>query len=88
MNFLAISICHAIERSEAMDECVLIMSGLQYEMVIDSMDLIIYQHTTVPWLSRIVPDYDLDNVSRKVIWIIMSYNDYVNRVVWQNQRSI
>ena len=83
LGFPAITIRQAHERPEGMDQGVLIMSGLSPERVLDSVRVITEQeknrenHT---W--KMIPDYDVDNVSQKVVRIILSYTDYVNRTVW------
>jgi len=78
LNFPAITIRQAHERPEGMDEGVLIMSGLESKNVLKSIAIVTDQQTH----NRPVADYDVDNVSDKVVKIIMSYTDYVNRTVW------
>ena len=85
LNFPAVTIRNAHERPEGMDEGTLIMCGLQAQRVIDSIDVVISQHALVPRPFKLVPDYDTDNVSKKVLRIILSYTDYVNRTVWRKQ---
>ncbi|MGB8951816.1 MAG: UDP-N-acetylglucosamine 2-epimerase (non-hydrolyzing) [Candidatus Aminicenantales bacterium] len=82
LSFPAVTIRQAHERLEGMDEGTLIMCGLKAERVLESIDVAIahYVNTSRPF--NIVPDYDTDNVSQKVLRIIMSYTDYVNRTVW------
>lgn len=82
VNFPAIIIREAHERPEGMDEGTLIMSGLQLERVMQSIDVVISQHTKAARQFRLVSDYDIDSVSKKVVRIILSYTDYVNRVLW------
>ena len=60
-----------------MDEGTIIMSGLDKERIIESIKVI--SETS---LGNIVNDYNVDNVSDKVLKIILSYTDYVNRTVW------
>lgn len=83
LNFPAVTIRHSHERPEGMDEGTLIMCGLQAKAVIDSIDVVTCQHAAAPRPFRLVPDYDTDNVSRKVLRIILSYTDYVNRTIWR-----
>jgi len=81
LNFPAIMIRQAHERPEGMDEGVLIMSGLHKDNVINSISIVTsndYNKRTY----KIVDDYDIDNFSKKIIKIVMSYIDYVNRTVW------
>ena len=82
LNFPAVTIRQAHERPEGMDEGTLIMCGLVKERVLNSIDIVTSQHSKSPRQFRLVPDYDVDNVSKKVIRIIMSYIEYINRTVW------
>lgn len=82
LNFPAITIRNAHERPEGMDEGTLIMSGLNSERVLDSINIITSHFENGTRVFRNVPDYEVDNVSKKVIRIIMSYTDYINRTVW------
>ena len=82
LKFPAVTIRQAHERPEGMDEGTLIMSGLTPERVLQSIEIVTAQQGTGDYNFKIVPDYDVDNVSKKVVRIIMSYTDYVNRTVW------
>ena len=81
LNLPAITIRNAHERPEGMDEGVLIMSGLKAERVLDAVQVITQQHAAAQ-VPRVVPDYQVEQVSRKVLRIVLSYVDFVNRVVW------
>ncbi len=81
LQFPAITIRQAHERPEGMDEGTLIMSGLKSDDIINSVDIIVEQSKEVPM--NLVRDYDTDNVSKKVVRIIVSYIDYINRTVWK-----
>jgi len=83
MNFPAITIRQAHERPEGMDEGTLIMSGLKKDRVIQSIDVVVSQHSSESRVTRIVNDYDVNNFSIKVVRAILSYTDYVNRTVWK-----
>ncbi|MBU3984415.1 MAG: UDP-N-acetylglucosamine 2-epimerase [Proteobacteria bacterium] len=83
LNFPAVTIRQAHERPEGMDEGTLIMCGLQADRIIESIEVVISQFSKEPRRFRLVQDYDTDNVSQKVLRIILSYTDYVNRVVWK-----
>lgn len=85
LNFPAVTIRQAHERPEGMDEGTLIMCGLQADRVIESIEVVIAQSTAGVQSFRLVSDYDTDNVSKKVLRIILSYTDYVNRTVWKKQ---
>jgi len=82
LNFPAITIRQAHERPEGMDEGTLIMSGLKKKRVIQSIEVINSQFSKENRVTRIVNDYDVDNFSLKVVRVIISYIDYVNRTVW------
>lgn len=84
LNFPAVTIRQAHERPEGMDEGTLIMCGLQAERVLESIEVVTMQHAAERQF-RMVPDYDTDNVSKKMLRIILSYTDYVNRTVWKKQ---
>ena len=79
LGFPAIMIRKAHERPEGMDEGTLIMSGLETERVLESIHVMVNQSERHQ--SKIIKDYDVDNVSVKVTRIILSYIDYVNRTV-------
>ena len=81
LDFPAIMIRKAHERPEGMDEGTLIMSGLEKERVLESINVMINQSKR--FSSNIIKDYDVENVSIKVTRIILSYIDYVNRTVWK-----
>ena len=82
LNFPAVTIRQAHERPEGMDEGTLIMCGLKSADIIAAMQVVIAQHSKKNHQFRIVSDYDVDNVSKKVVRIILSYTDYINRTVW------
>ena len=81
LNLPAITIRQAHERPEGMDEGTVIMSGLKKDRIIESINIVTSQHKEER-VMKIVKDYDVDNVSKKVLRIIVSYTDYVNRTVW------
>ena len=83
LSFPAITIRNAHERPEGMDEGTLIMSGLNAEKVIDAINVTISQYEENSNPFRIIPDYDVDNVSKKVVKIILSYTEYINKTVWR-----
>lgn len=82
LDFPAVTIRQAHERPEGMDEGTLIMCGLKPEAVLESIAIVTAQHREGPRQFRLIPDYDTTNVSKKVVRIIRSYTDYVNRTVW------
>lgn len=77
LGFPAITVRQAHERPEGMDEGTLIMTGLKKETILDAIKVVI--STRMP----IVKDYDADKVAQKVVRIILSYTDYINRTVWK-----
>ncbi|UQD53775.1 UDP-N-acetylglucosamine 2-epimerase (non-hydrolyzing) [Bacillus methanolicus] len=82
LNFPAITIRQAHERPEGMDEGVLIMTGLKPERVLESIQVITSQDYSRREKNKIVPDYETENVSKKIVRILFSYVDYINRTVW------
>lgn len=85
LGFPAITIRQAHERPEGMDEATLIMSGLEPSDVMKAIEVTEAHYAQSERPFRILPDYDTDNVSRKVLKIILSYTEYVNRTVWFKQ---
>ena len=86
LNFPAVTIRQAHERPEGMDEGTLIMCGLEEENVLRSIDIVITQFADQTSSLRIISDYDVDNVSSKVLRIILSYTDYVNQTIWRKPK--
>lgn len=82
LGFPAITIRQAHERPEGMDEGTLVMSGLRAGRIIDAIELVTSQFTENKRGIRLIPDYEPENVSKKVVRIILSYTDYINRTVW------
>jgi UDP-N-acetylglucosamine 2-epimerase len=82
LNFPAITIRETHERPEGMDEGTLIMSGLKTERITDAINIVTNQLASDRNTCRLVQDYNVDNVSKKVVRIIISYVDYINRTVW------
>ena len=81
LNLPSIMIREMHERPEGMDEASVIMSGLEKTSVLNSIDLVIKQHSSRRKF-KIISDYNVDNVSEKVVRIIYSYTNYVNKTVW------
>ena len=83
LNLTAVTIRNAHERPEGMDEGTLIMSGLKAERVLDAVRIATLHHNIKAEREfKVVSDYDGGMVSKKVLRIVLSYVDYVNRVVW------
>ena len=85
LNFPAITIRQAHERPEGMDEGTLIMTGLSKDRILSSIDIVTSQYKENPNAISPIPDYKTENVSKKVVRIILSYTDYVNRTVWHKE---
>jgi UDP-N-acetyl-L-fucosamine synthase len=79
LGFRALNIRQAHERPEAMEEASVMMVGLKKERILQGLEILETQNKNT---LRQVEDYSMPNVSEKVLRIILSYTDYVNRVVW------
>jgi UDP-N-acetylglucosamine 2-epimerase (non-hydrolysing) len=79
LDFPAITMRQAHERPEGMDEGTLIMTGLEEANILKSIEIVAQNKEKV---TKKPMDYDVDFVSHKVLRIIFSYTDYINRVVW------
>ena len=79
LGFRALNIRQSHERPEAMEEASVMMVGLKKERILQALEVLETQGKDT---LRLVEDYSMPNVSAKVLRIILSYTDYVNRVVW------
>ncbi|MFJ5768866.1 non-hydrolyzing UDP-N-acetylglucosamine 2-epimerase [Psychrobacillus sp. NPDC093180] len=79
LDFRALNIRQAHERPEAMEEGSVMMVGLKKERILQGLEILETQEKET---LRLVEDYSMPNVAEKVLRIILSYTDYVNRVVW------
>ncbi|MFY7814784.1 MAG: non-hydrolyzing UDP-N-acetylglucosamine 2-epimerase [Chryseobacterium taeanense] len=82
LNFRALNIRDAHERPEAMEEASVMMVGLSPERIMQGLTQLQQQKTGNERNYRQVSDYSMPNVSEKMVRIILSYTDYINRVVW------
>jgi UDP-N-acetylglucosamine 2-epimerase len=81
LNLPAITIRNAHERPEAIDSGIFIMSGLKKEKVLDAIHVTTSLHEST-LKKEAINDYDSNNVSEKILKIVMTYEGYVNRTVW------
>jgi len=83
LNFPAVNLRQAHERPEGMDVGAVIMSGLEPDRVIQAVEVVTSQPRDGKRVIRVVEDYEGGPVSQKMVRIILSYTDYINRTVWR-----
>jgi UDP-N-acetylglucosamine 2-epimerase (non-hydrolysing) len=86
LSFPALNIRDAHERPEAMEEASVMMVGMNTERIMQGLSQLNYQKTGQERNFRQVADYSMPNVSDKMVRIIISYTDYVKRVVWSETK--
>ena len=85
LNFPALNIRQAHERPEAMEEASVMMVGLSPERILQGLTQLESQKRGAERSLRQVKDYSKPNVSDKMVRIIISYTDYIKRVVWREE---
>jgi UDP-N-acetylglucosamine 2-epimerase (non-hydrolysing) len=83
LNLPAVTIRNTHERPEGMDVGTLIMAGLKKDRVLDAVRVIVAQHKRDIRVMAAVEDYEAQSVSKKILRIVLSYTDYINRTVWR-----
>lgn len=83
LNFPALNLRQAHERPEGMEEAAVMMVGLKAERILQGLAILEGQARGEDRLLRLVEDYSMPNVSEKILRIVVSYTDYINRVVWR-----
>lgn len=85
LNLRALNVREAHERPEGMEEAAVMMTGLNWGRVEGALEIVEGQGQSGDRTRRIPRDYDVPNVSEKIVRIIQSYTDYVRRTVWREQ---
>ena len=85
LNFPALNIREAHERPEGMEEAAVMMTGLDIERIYQGLAVLESQGRDRQRSLRLVADYAAPNVAEKVLRLIVSYTNYVNRTVWSKQ---
>lgn len=83
LNFRALNIREAHERPEAMEEASVMMVGLNTERILNGLEQLVFETNNPETIYRKVADYSMPNVSEKMVRIVISYTDYIKRLVWR-----
>ena len=87
LNFSALNIREAHERPESMEEAFVMMVGLELNRIMQALIILDAQPNGQERLMQLPSDYTMPNVSDKVVRIILSYTDYINRIVWNKHKT-
>lgn len=82
-NFPALNIREAQERPEGFEEAAVMLVGLNIDRILQGLRILESQGRGVKRTLHIVSDYSANNISEKIARIILSYTDYVNRIIWK-----
>ena len=83
LNLKAINLREEQERHEAMDESATILVGFNKDRILDAVDFYEKRNENQENVNSTVQDYEVSNFSEKMVKTVISYTDYVNRIVWQ-----
>jgi UDP-N-acetylglucosamine 2-epimerase len=83
LNFPALNLREAHERPEGMEEATVMMVGLNPDRILQALEILMTDGGSNQKFGRIVSDYSMPNVAEKIVRIIISYTDYINRNVWK-----
>ena len=83
LNFPALNLRETHERPEAMEEASVMMVGMNNERIFQALEIVHSQNSFIKRNLYIPKDYDIDNISEKILRIILSYTDYVKNVIWK-----
>ena len=83
LNFPALNLREAHERHEGFEESSVMMVGLDKDLILNSLEILREQKRGDQRDLKLVREYNVDNVSKKIVRIIQSYTSYINRVVWK-----
>ena len=83
LNFPALNVREAHERPEAMEETSVMMTGVNIDRVFQALEVLSSQKRDQNRSLKLVEDYNVDNVSEKVIRIIISYTDFIKKNIWK-----
>ncbi len=83
LNFPALNIREAHERPEAMEEASVMMTGINKDRIIQALEVLSSQKRNQDRTINIVKDYEIDNISEKIIRIIISYTNYIKQNIWK-----